>query len=122
MTGLAAGVGTLGRLAFGNVTREGGDHAGTSLVGRHHHAIGLVLAHVEHRHQHGDDELTRRVVVVDQDHLVEPRLFYLRLGDRIGFDVDIAHRPSPTLLVDASPIVWSVLVAVQRARYAVACL
>jgi hypothetical protein len=45
-----------------------------------------------------DHELARRIVVVDQDHLVEARLLDLRLGDGIGLDVDIAHRPSPGFL------------------------
>jgi hypothetical protein len=114
----AAGVGAFGGLAFGDLAGEGGDHADAALVRGHHHAIGLVLAHVEDSHQDGDDELARRIVVVDQDHLIESRLFYLRLGDGIGFDVDIAHRPSPALLVDASSIVG--LRCLQRLRQAAA--
>src|SRR5216684_1355834 len=121
MAGLAAGVGAFGGLTFGDLAGEGGDHADAALVRGHHHAIGLVLAHVEDSHQDGDDELARRIVVVDQDHLIESRLFDLRLGDGIGFDVDIAHRPSPALLVDASSIVWRVFVALQRLRQAAAC-
>src|SRR5262249_3887930 len=120
MTGLASGIGALGRLALGDLASEGGDHAGAPLVRRHHDAIGLVLAHAEHRHQHFDHELARRVVVVQQDHLVEPRLLDLRLGDGSGFDVDIAHRPSPTLLVDAGGLVWRLPIALQRPRQAAA--
>src|SRR5262245_35474950 len=95
MAVLTAGVGALRRLALGDIAREGRDHAGAALVRRHHDAIGLILAHVEHHHEDRRDELARRVVVVDQDHLVEARLLDLGLGDGIGLDVDIAHRPSP---------------------------
>ncbi len=62
---------------------------------RHHDAIGLVLGGAEHRLQHLDHELARRVVVIEQNDLVESRLLDLGLEDRLGFqDVDVvAHRP-----------------------------
>jgi hypothetical protein len=77
----------------------------------HHDAIGLVLAHVEDHHQHANDEFARRVVVVEQDHLVEARLLDLWLGDGIGLDVDIAHRPSPVSC--HRPIDWPKCIALQ---------
>ena len=39
----------------------------------HHHPIGLILVHAEHRLEHLHDELARRIVVVKQDHFVERR-------------------------------------------------
>src|SRR5215831_747802 len=56
---------------------------------RDHDLVGLVLGHPEFRLEHGDDELARRIVVIEQDHLVQAwpfRLgadFGLRLGDGV---------------------------------------
>jgi len=44
----------------------------------HHHSIGLFLAHPEFGLEHRDNELPRRVVIVDQDDLVKARSFSFR--------------------------------------------
>ena len=67
---------------------------------RHHHPIGLVLVHAEHRLEHLHDELARRVVVVEQDHFVERRALRLECAPWCaalrGFWSSLpAPRPSP---------------------------
>src|SRR6266542_947258 len=51
--------------------------------------IGLILIHAEFCLEHGDDELARRVVVVEQNDFVQARPFRLQtnLGARLGGDV-----------------------------------
>jgi hypothetical protein len=64
---------------LGNVFGVDSDNADPAPMGGHHHPIGLALAHAEFRLQHRDDELPRRVIVIDEDDLVEARSFGLRL-------------------------------------------
>src|SRR5689334_13492911 len=59
----------------------------------HHDAIGLVFVGTEDGLQDLHYELARRVVVVQQDDLVEARLLDLGLGDRVRLQDDVvAHR------------------------------
>ena len=87
---VAGGGGVAGSL--GDIAGEDGDHAGAFLMRRDHDVVGLVLGHVELTLQHHDDELTRRVVVVEQDDLVQPRPLDLRLDLGTRGDDRIAHR------------------------------
>src|SRR5262245_6732985 len=59
---------------------------------RDHHPVGLLLAHVEDGLEHADHELARRVVVVEQNDLVEARP--LRLGPNLGARLgdNVRHR------------------------------
>src|SRR5262244_3279657 len=85
----AAGLGPARRLGLGDVPGIDGDHANAAPMGGHHHAIGLVLAHAELTLEHGDHELPRGVIVVEQNDLVQARPFRLQayLGARLGGDV-----------------------------------
>src|SRR5271166_942477 len=60
----------------------------------YHHPIRLVLVHAELRLQYRDDEFPRRIVVVDENDLVQarPLRFPPNLGARSAGDV--AHRMS----------------------------
>src|SRR4029434_10589177 len=77
------------RVGLGDVSGVDGDRAYATLMGRHHHPIGLILIHAEFCLEHGDDELARRVVVVEQNDFVQARPFRLQtnLGARLGSDV-----------------------------------
>src|SRR5262245_10010804 len=76
-------------LGLGDVPGVDGDHAYPASMSGHHHPIGLILAHAEFPLEHGDDELARGVVVVEQNDLVQARPFRLEadLGARLGGDV-----------------------------------
>ncbi len=63
---------------LGDVPGVDRDDAGAALVRGHHHAISLVRIHAEHRLEHLHHEFARRVIVVEQDHLVERRPLRLR--------------------------------------------
>ena len=63
------------RLRAGQTTRRGD-----------HHLVGALLAHAELGLEHHDDEVARRVVVIDQDDLVQPRPFQLRFRRGFRFD------------------------------------
>src|SRR5438105_1720757 len=80
IAGAAAELRALRRFGLGDVLGEYGDYADPPFVRGHHHAVGLILVHAEHGLEHLDDELPRRVVVVEQDNLVEPRPFCFRLN------------------------------------------
>src|SRR5262245_44412220 len=94
ISGAAAGFGTLRRLGLGDVLGEHGDHAGAAPMRREHDAVGLLLVHAEHRLEDADDELAWRVVVIEENDLVQPRPLGLgpHLDARPGRDV--AHRAS----------------------------
>src|SRR5262249_26191375 len=68
----ATGVGGACRLGLGDVLGEHRDHADAEPVCGDHHLVGLVVGHAEFALEHGDDEFARGVIVVDQDHLVQP--------------------------------------------------
>ena len=69
------------RLGLGDSRRDGDDAAALA-VRRQHHAVGLVAGHAEDGAEHADDELARRVVVVQQDDLVDLRPLRPGLGFR----------------------------------------
>jgi len=71
-------------LGLGHLEGEHADHRHALLVHRQHQLEGLRMAHAEEPLEHVHDELHRRVVVVEQQHLVERRA--LRLGARLGDD------------------------------------
>src|SRR5947207_9030787 len=85
----AAGFRPARGLGLSHVARINGDNADAAPMRGHHHPIGLVLAHAKLALEHGDDELARGVVVVEQDDLVQPRPFRLEanLGAPLGGDV-----------------------------------
>jgi len=60
--------------------------ADAALVRRHHHLIGLIGCHAEYCLEHQHDEFARRVIVVEQDHLIKRRL--LGLGAHFGARLD----------------------------------
>src|SRR6266403_1761334 len=86
----AAGVGGARCLGLGDVLGEDRDHAYAEPVRGDHDLVGLVLGHAEFRLQHRDDKFSRRIVVVDEDDLVQARPFGLGLdlGFRLGDGVD----------------------------------
>ena len=63
-----------------------------------HDFVGLILGHPELGLQHRDHEVARRVVVVDQDHLVQLRLLDLDFGLGLRLQVGVAHSLSDPLL------------------------
>jgi len=79
---LPAELGRLLRLGLGDVAGIDRDHAHPALMRRQHHVIGALAAHAEDGFEHLDDEFARRVVVVQQNHLVERRA--LGFGARLG--------------------------------------
>jgi hypothetical protein len=81
-------------LVLGAVLGVDRDDAGAAPVRGHHHPTGLFLAHAEFRLQHRDDELARRIVVVDQYHLVQPRPFGLQPDLGAWLRSDVPHRRS----------------------------
>jgi hypothetical protein len=100
VTELAAEIGRFLRLGLGDVAREHRNDAGAAPVRRHHDAVGLVVAGAEDGAQHLHDEFARRVVVVEQDHLVETRPLGLRLYPGLASGVGIAHRARRCFLKD----------------------
>src|SRR5262249_13409004 len=87
----AAGFRSARGLGFGYVARIDGDNADAAPMRRHHHPIGLVLAHTKLALEHRDDELARSVVVVEQDDLVQPRPFRLKANLSAPLGGDVAH-------------------------------
>src|SRR5207253_10164985 len=87
----AAGLSAARRLGLGDIARENAHHADTAAMRRHHHPVGLVLAHAEFALEHGDDEFARRVVVVEQNHFVQARPFRLETNLGARLDSDIRH-------------------------------
>jgi hypothetical protein len=61
---------------------------------RHHYTIRLILVHAEHGLENSDNESARRVIIVEQNDLVElrPLRFRLKLDPR--FDQRVRHRIS----------------------------
>lgn len=49
-----------------------------------HHPVALVLGQAELGLEHADDELARREIVIEQDHLVQLRPLDPRLGRCAG--------------------------------------
>ncbi len=76
-------------LGFGDLEGEHADHREPALVHRQHEVERLRVRHAEEPLQHMNDELHRRVVVVEQHHLVERRTLGLGpgLGDHTGIAV-----------------------------------
>lgn len=60
---------------------------------RHHHPVAGLLAHAEHGFQHHSHELTWRIVVIQQNDLIELRPLQLWLDLRFWFEIDrtVAH-------------------------------
>jgi len=80
------------RLALGDVLREHGDHADAALMRGDHHPIRLILIHAELRLEHSDHKFPGRIVVVQQDDLVQARSFRLQSNFGARFARDVAHR------------------------------
>jgi len=74
----------LGDFCLSNLERIDPAHAHTVAMDVQHHIHGLFAILAEDLFQDVNDELHRSVVVVQQQHLVERRLF--RLGARFGDD------------------------------------
>src|SRR6478609_7476980 len=66
-----ASIGRVRRLGFRYILRVDGHNARTALMRSDHHPHGLILADAKFRLQNQDDELTWRIVVIDQDDLVK---------------------------------------------------
>jgi hypothetical protein len=62
---------------------------------RYHDLVGLILGHPEFRLQHEDDEFARRVVVVEQDDLVQARPLGLGANLGLGFGDGVDHPAAP---------------------------
>src|SRR6266852_8716462 len=88
----AAGFRRARSFGLGDVSRVDRNNAGATPMRRHHHPIGLIVAHAEFSLEHRDDELPWRVVVVHKDDLV--KAWSLRLWQ--DFDAwlgdDLSHR------------------------------
>src|SRR6185437_1890575 len=80
------------RLRFRHIPRIHGDDAGTSLVRSHHHLVCVAFVHAKDRLEHHHDELSWRIVVVEQDDLPQRRAlrFWLRFCPRF-FERLLAH-------------------------------
>ena len=68
------------RLGLGDVLGKDRDDAGAPAMRRQHHGSGGFFAHAEYRLEHHNDKFARRVIVVEQDHLVERRTRELGFG------------------------------------------
>src|SRR5262245_1274713 len=79
------------RFGLRNVTRVDGNHADAAAMRRHHDAICLIFAHAEFALEHGHDELARRVVVVEEDHLMQARPFRLETNFGARLRGDVGH-------------------------------
>src|SRR3569832_1556271 len=93
-------VGRLLGLGLGNVAGIDGDHAGAFLMRGHHRPVGLRFIEPKYGLQDLHDELARRVVVIEQDHLPQrrPGDLRLRLGSRFcrrAGIIDRAHEGVP---------------------------
>src|SRR5262245_37164674 len=81
------------RLSLRHVAGIDRDDAGSLLVRRHHHLVGVTFVHPEYGLEYLHDELARRVVIVEQDDLPQRRTLSLwldlcaRLLERL-----LAHR------------------------------
>src|SRR5690349_17735523 len=99
----AAGLGAARRLGLGDILGEDGDNARPALVRGDHDTVRLLLAHAEFALEDDHDELARRVVVVEQDDLVELRPRDLRLDLDAGFcDQVVVHRHLAWRIVDTA--------------------
>src|SRR5271170_7203073 len=97
-------VGRARRLGLSDVAFEYGDDADAESMRRHHHAVGLILAETELRLQHHHDELARRIIVVQQDHLVQARPLGLGVSFRARLRVDVAHEPTLLAQTRCAPV------------------
>jgi hypothetical protein len=88
---LPRAVGRPRRLVLGNVFGIDSNDADAKLMRGHHHPIGMAFGHAKFRLQHTHDKLARRVVVVDQNDLVQLRPFGFRQNLRASPGVAVTH-------------------------------
>lgn len=92
-----AGIGGAGGLGLGDIAGEDGNDATALPVRGDHDAVGLVFGDAELGLEHANHKLARRVIIIEQDHLVELRLFDLGFGRsaRLGDGGVVAHPRAP---------------------------
>src|SRR3954470_7694560 len=107
IAGLFAKFGRLLGLGVGDILGEHRNHAGASAMRGHHHLVGVLGVHPEHRLEHLHDEFARGEIVIEQDHL--PKLwalnFGLYFGAPLGEDL-LGHRSHPGASPCGLPLVW----------------
>ena len=98
----------LGNLGLGYLKNEHAAHSLTLCVYLKHHACGRGAILPEDPFEHVDDELHRSVIVIEQNHLIERRLFDLGLvllDDETAFAIcplRFAHNPLTAMAAAAT--------------------
>jgi len=100
---LARKVHDLRNLRLGHFVGENPTDADAVLMHMQHHPRRILTAHVEDALQNMNDKLHGRVVVIEQEHLVERRLFGLRL--RLGDDARICSA-TPRRFIRCARFFW----------------